>query len=1856
MAAAAALANSKGMYSWWWNSHISPKNSKWLHENLTDMDVKVNQMIKLIEEDADSFARRAEMYYKKRPELMKLVEEFYRAYRALAERYDHATGVLRQAQKTMAEAFPNQVPQMLSDDSPASESDPRTPEMSFTGRSLFDSEDFSKDSGDPASNLQRRNGAFTEESDSMTGGKSSKQFNDMFGSAEGRVRRGLNFQEQNSGGGRSSKAEAEIQSLRKAIAELEAEKEAGQVQYQQSSERSSNLELELSRAQEDCEKLKEQARQAEAEVESLNEALEKLDVERKANLIQYEQCLEKMSNLENSVSSAQKDAQELNERACRAESESETLKQDLLKVEAEKEAALVQCKQCMERISNIEDKLMQAEEDTRKIVERADKAEREVEALKEEIAKLAAEKEDVAIRCNQCLKTISDLEHKLSIAQEETQRLNSEIGDGVEKLRGAEERCLLLERSNQTFHSELESLAQKTASQAQELSEKQQELGKLWTCIQEERLRFMEAETAFQTLQHLHSQSQEELRSLAAQLQNRNQLLNDMEVRDRGLQDEIQKIQEENRNLGELNLSSSLSIKNLQEEILSLREMIQKLEAEIELRVDERNALQQEIYCLKEELNDLNKKHRFVLDQVDAVGLDSDSFGQSVKELQDENSELKGLREQDASEKAVLLQKLAVMDKLLEKNVLLENSLSDLNVELEGVREKVNSLEESCESLLQEKSNLVAEKDMLTSTLEATMETCQELSEKNKLLEITLHDANTELEKLREKSKMLEESCLSLGNEKSVLITEKETLVSELDSIQQRTEDLERRNKGLHEQSLLLENERASVLNEISKLKDILDAERQERSHFEDLSKVQLADLVSQILLLQKELQSKKNEHHEELDKTMCFKIEIFVLHKFIRDLKDRNSFLMLNCQKLMKASKSSEERAAQLEHENSAQQMELKSLSDHINVLYLGLSQISKMLETGAKSGFQDDLKEAQPLLDPIMQKVQNLQGLLTETEEENLQMFTEKSVLDTVLRLRELEVANLVAKMTSLDDEHRVQSEQFLSLHRETQELTEFSEDLVLKVLEGLCREEVLKTEMKVLHVQLSDVRGAFQCLKEDNHTVHGERRSLIDQVSHLSGETRKLEEENSIISDQTISEATTCLVYKSIVLQKFSELKELNKALSKLHLVNMELKEKLELVEHNLEKMQTDKLQSELLVEILEKEQTSVRSVNDRLNDEIESKKEMLEKMQTDKLQSELLVEILEKELTSVRSVKDRLNDEIESKKEMLCLTENKLLEAEQMVNAVASEKTGLQNELDHLKTEYAEVQATGEDRLRQILKLSQDCDHQSKEAEILCESKQQLEMDFSKLQKEHDNYKVREQSLSLELQKQRDEIVQWEDKSMALLGELIFSDVREALLEEKICELSEAYRSLSESKSAEIEQLKDRVSTLEGENEGLNAKLSGCMSDIGYLRNSVSSLESLAGLSKQLKKPADHDVMDANVTGNLEIGKGLEAVEDSTPTVPEGSSEIQDLHRRIQTIETALLEMERAATLEKSQTKSELEAAMEEIERLKSKISLDQENSSLSHNGPGGLNNGIANGVMLQKPKTEITEAENELLTKDIMLDQISECSSKGLSRRGTLEADDQTLQLWESTEKNGSPEVKIGKAQKGTVLPSDFNEVKAHGEHRSLNPSTESLLEKELGVDKLEISGSFGGSQTQGGNKKKVLERLDSDAQKLTNLQITVEDLVKKVENTKKAKRGKSSEYDVVKVQLEEAEQEIANLLETNQKLSKSVEDGFYYYDAKSAKESDNSGNISRRRISEQARRGCERIGRLQLEVQKIQLLLLKMDGDKESKGGKTSMLERKTSVLLRDYLYGRSNQKGKKKPFCSCMQPPTKGD
>ncbi|CAL1395457.1 unnamed protein product [Linum trigynum] len=102
-------------YSWWWASHIRTKQSKWLEENLQDMEDKVGQMLSIIENEGDSFVKRVEMYYKQRPELINHVEDSYRAYRALAERYDHLSKDLQSANRTIATVFPESV-QFYDDD------------------------------------------------------------------------------------------------------------------------------------------------------------------------------------------------------------------------------------------------------------------------------------------------------------------------------------------------------------------------------------------------------------------------------------------------------------------------------------------------------------------------------------------------------------------------------------------------------------------------------------------------------------------------------------------------------------------------------------------------------------------------------------------------------------------------------------------------------------------------------------------------------------------------------------------------------------------------------------------------------------------------------------------------------------------------------------------------------------------------------------------------------------------------------------------------------------------------------------------------------------------------------------------------------------------------------------------------------------------------------------------------------------------------------------------------------------------------------------------------------------------------------------------------------------------------------------------------------------------------------------------------------------------------------------------------------------------------------------------------------------------------------------------------------------
>ncbi|PSR94818.1 Protein NETWORKED 1D like [Actinidia chinensis var. chinensis] len=1125
------------------------------------------------------------------------------------------------------------------------------------------------------------------------------------------------------------------------------------------------------------------------------------------------------------------------------------------------------------------------------------------------------------------------------------------------------------------------------------------------------------------------------------------------------------------------------------------------------------------------------------------------------------------------------------MEQLLEKNALLEKSLSDLSAELEGAKRKINELEASFQSLLEEKSIIVSEKATLTTQLQVATENLGKLSEENTFLENSLSDVHDELEGLKIRSKSLEDSCQLLENEKSGLIGEKDTLVSQVEVTRQSFEDLEKRYRELEEKYSALEKEKEFKLHEIEELRVSLDVEKQEHASSTQISETQLACMENQIRLLQEEGHSRRRDFEEELDKSMKYQLEIFILQRCLRDLEENSRSLLIEFQKLLEASKLSERLISELEHENLEQQVEVKSLSDQTSRFRMGMSELMKAFDIDLDQGCEDKIGQDQAYLNHMLNKLEDTKCSLCKVRDENQQLAVEMSVLVTLLEHIRSEATNLEMERKVLDQEFRIMNEQFSLLQIEANKRLEMNEELQLKVRAQDQKEEVLTTDMEDLRGKFFDMDRDYQNLQKENLKLLEEKRSLRKEFLELKEKNCTLEGENFSIIGEALSLSTLSLIFENIIDEKSAEMTELGEDIGKLHGVNCALEAKLRMMEGKSEEVQLE---------------------NFHLKD---------------------LLKNSEDKLSRVTLVSDQLIGEIANGKDLLSQKEVELSEAECKFTAIENQKSELQKIVEDLKTEFNEVKMVSDDRERHILKLSEDNNHLSKENGCLREANCEHEVELHRLVEEHEKLKSREDSLLCEVQNRNNEIDLWKSEAINLFGELQTFSVFQVLLEEKVLELSEACKSLEDettSKDMDIEMLKERIDTFQGENGVLKAQLAAYIPAINSLKDCISSLENHTILRGELQKSNSAGLKDEELASNHRSHEELS--EDQK--VPDEFSQLRHLQTRIIAVEKAVIEMERLMTQENLDAITKLEAAMSNIEELKFKGDSNQEN---------------------MKPRHENSELDSAR-TKDIMLDQISESSSYGISRRREyVNSDNQMLESWDAADLDGSIDLMVGKGKKIVTEPAE--------KQKSKYPHSEILAEKEVGVDKLEVSRTFSGGRREV-NKSKVLERLNSDVQKLTNLQITVQDLKRKVEISKKSKKSKTDvDSDTLKEQLEEAEEAILKFFDLNGTLMKSIES--VSADAKPALESEESGNVKRRRISEQARRVSEKIGRLQLEVQKIQFVLLKLDveNEKESKG-KTRIADAKRRILLRDYLYGgvRTIHRRKKAAFCSCVQPPTSGD
>lgn len=275
----------------------------------------------------------------------------------------------------------------------------------------------------------------------------------------------------------------------------------------------------------------------------------------------------------------------------------------------------------------------------------------------------------------------------------------------------------------------------------------------------------------------------------------------------------------------------------------------------------------------------------------------------------------------------------------------------------------------------------------------------------------------------------------------------------------------------------------------------------------------------------------------------------------------------------------------------------------------------------------------------------------------------------------------------------------------------------------------------------------------------------------------------------------------------------------------------------------------------------------------------------------------------------------------------------------------------------------------------------------------------------------------------------------------------------------------------------------------------------------------------------------------------------------------------------------------------------------------------------------------------------TKSENGSLMKDIPLDQISDNPASKNCRRENSGTDDGMLELWETAEQDcfddGSM---VSEAMKRSSDPME-DIITCHLSDNNLgkymNTSSELEVEKELGVDKLHLSKSIK-ERTQDGKRRKILERLASDAHKLTSLKMNVQDLKMKMDTKKRGKKGDDeTEYKKIKIQIQDVEGAVVKLTDTNDQLTKEIKESVPSSGRETSLELEKSRHIQRKRAMEQARKGAEEIGRLQYEVQNLQYVLLKLADEKKSKG--KHRFSGKTVVFLRDFIRSEKKSNNKKR-------------
>ncbi|KAH0468211.1 hypothetical protein IEQ34_003244 [Dendrobium chrysotoxum] len=1423
----------------------------------------------------------------------------------------------------------------------------------------------------------------------------------------------------------------------------------------------------------------------------------------------------------------------------------------------------------------------------------------EVQNLTKAVSILEREKENAVFKNRLFLESITSLESEVFRAKEEIRKLHEEVLMGIVKLCSAEEQHFALENASQNLKSEIEE--RKTMFEDLRISS------------QESDKQCVEAERSLQSWERLYNMSQEKVEHMTLEIQTHFEKLKDIERSKMGLEEEVRQLVDVNSNLNEHILAYDSKLKILQDEIVSLKEINGKLEDENNIHLEDSKLRQQELDSVKDYRDELDLKHKGLIEQMEVASLNMESLEILIKELQYGCAELKeGCRKLE-DEKLMLFNKLHDMEIISERNAVLESTLSD-------AMEKIRVLEESCESLNTKDSTHIVEKAALFSQIKVISENMEKLSVKNNLLENSLTDANTELEVLRLKLKELVESSQLLSDQNSNLLLQNNALISEVESIHNSMTNLETKYAMLKVDHLNLEKEKEVSVTKIMELKDILKMKEEEHQFLFQSSNICLLFLENQIHLLKEDGRFKEEELKVVQQEFMSYIVEVLVLQRCLCDMKhsfrtekQKHESLIQSSEIQLVALDSQinlmREKAQLRDVEFEEQQQKYMNSMLEIFILQRCLSEMKeknfilshecqKHTEASRCAGELVSqlecskllLKEENALLVGHNARLMDGINLLLESLDINKKLLNTDGNEDVFLETVLGEINNLLACISYSNDENQLLHMELSVCHtflkQNTMEKVILGQELGRmdgQLLVFQRDQDLLFERCEKLGQDVNEKERTNESLKAELESLCSLLSDMSEDFSNLRGENGALEEENNILLEEAVALEHLYLFFNSSNAQNLQSLKLLEDAIGSLVAVKNDHEREIREREENLK--------------VAEKENKLIKEDLLIVVEELRSRTTMLEF-----------------DLFTTRHFFEELSLQVENGENLLKKKSMELLKAYQKLQCAQVQVTKLCTKLDTANDKVDEAKMMKlqfDEKVAGLLK-----GHACKDVEIITthEENRMLNEELNRLNAKIEMLRKREQCMSSELQKKKCELDRCEGEITNLLINIHVSAVNGAVFEEKVFEWAFAYDGLEicalvqremlieeiSLRNAHAFKLQKKLDDLEKENIELKAIWNSCLPLFIFLEDGIAIVENQAHQLAYLCDDQDIPLTDPQVEKSNETRIG------DLGTIA-GALELQNLVSKIEGLEKLMLHINNQLKHERLLYASNLESARREIEELKL----------------------VASDKQLKQGK-ETSGGKDGQLMKDIELDQVS--NSLVLSRKQSAESEDQMLKLWETAERDYSNSVSNGHGIEGVQ---DF---------RCEEHSSEIVAEKEVGVDKLEMSTEMKKSKVEW--KRSVIEKLSTGAEKLSALKTTAHELRAKVEKSSKRERRKCSEHNAMQTKLKQAEEGILSLVDTDDKLRKKLEESL------NLSNGEKTEWLDKRQVWEQVLIVMDQIEKLELEMQEIHYFFAKFDEEVESK--RTQEGDRTPQVLLRDYIKGwRVGQGRKRGRICGCIRPKT---